>query len=134
MRIWNFKTKTGATDDTKIRLPMKWGRRKGIIEDVDVVSESVSFLAEPKKFTIQAEGDLSQAKVEIKEDETTKIDAADKVKAKYSIEYLKKMIGGSKISDSVVVQFSKDYPLRIEYKEVDRMTLSFILAPRVEND
>ena len=104
------------------------------IEDVDVVSESVSFLAEPKKFTIQAEGDLSQAKVEIKEDETTKIDAADKVKAKYSIEYLKKMIGGSKISDSVVVQFSKDYPLRIEYKEVDRMTLSFILAPRVEND
>jgi len=39
MRIWNFKTKTGATDDTKIRLPMKWGRRKGIIEDVDVVPD-----------------------------------------------------------------------------------------------
>ena len=104
------------------------------IEDVDVVSESVSFLAEPKKFTIQAEGDLSQAKVEIKEDETTKIDAADKVKAKYSIEYLKKMINGSKIADEVSIYFNKDYPLKLEYKIVDRVMLSFILAPRVEND
>jgi len=35
------------------------------IEDVDVVAESVTFSAEPKKFTINAEGDLSQAKIEI---------------------------------------------------------------------
>ncbi len=104
------------------------------IEDVDIVSESVSFIAEPMKFTIQAEGDLSQARVEIKEDETTKIDVAEKVRAKYSIEYLKKMTGAAKLSDEVVVQFNKDYPLKIEYKVVDRMVLSFILAPRVEND
>ena len=105
------------------------------IADVDVVGESVTFMAEPKKFTLQAEGDLNQAKIEIKEDETTKVTVGDeKVKAKYSIEYLKKMINGSKLSDEVLIQFNKDYPLKLEYKRVDKVMLSFILAPRVEND
>ena len=106
------------------------------IADVDVVGESVAFIAEPRKFTLHAEGDLNQARIEIKEDETTKVstNSDEKVKAKYSIEYLKKMINGSKLSDDVVIQFSKDYPLKLEYKSVDRVMLSFILAPRVEND
>ncbi len=106
------------------------------IADVDVVGESVAFIAEPKKFTLLAEGDLNQAKIEIKDDEVTKISTSndEKVKAKYSIEYLKKMINDSKLSDEVVIQFSKDYPLKLEYKAIDKVMLSFILAPRVEND
>ena len=106
------------------------------VEDVDIVAESVSFMAEPKKFTIQAEGDLSKAHIEISEGENTKIttEGSDKIKSKYSIEYLKKMIAGSKIADNVTIQFNKDYPLKLEFKEVDRILLSFILAPRVEND
>ena len=106
------------------------------IADVDVVGESVAFIVEPKKFTLHAEGDLNQAKIEIKEDETTKVSTSsdDMVKAKYSIEYLKKMINGSKLSDEVIIQFNKDYPLKLEYKSVDKVMLSFILAPRVEND
>lgn len=106
------------------------------IADVDIIGESVAFIAEPKKFTLNAEGDLNQAKIEINEDEHTKIsvDGDEKVRAKYSIEYLKKMINGSKLSDEVIIKFNKDYPLKIEYKAVDRVMLSFILAPRVEND
>ena len=106
------------------------------IQDVDVVAESVTFIAEPKKFTVSAEGDLSQAKVEIKEDKSTKINVEgnENIKAKYSIEYLKKMISGSKIADEVNIQFNKDYPLKLEYKAIDKVMLSFILAPRVEND
>ena len=104
--------------------------------DVDVVGESVAFIAEPKKFTLHAEGDLNQARIEIKEDELTKVATSsdEKIKAKYSIEYLKKMINGSKLSDEVVIQFNKDYPLKLEYKAVDKLMLAFILAPRVEND
>ena len=106
------------------------------IADVDVVGESVAFIAEPKKFILQAEGDLNQARIEIKEDESTKISTSgdEKVKAKYSIEYLKKMINGSKLSDEVTISFNKDYPLKLDYKTVDKVMLSFILAPRVEND
>jgi proliferating cell nuclear antigen len=106
------------------------------VADVDVVGESVAFIAEPKKFTLQAEGDLNQAKIDMKEDESTRIsmNGDERVKAKYSIEYLKKMINGSKLSDEVIIQFNKDYPLKLEYKTVDKVMLSFILAPRVEND
>ena len=106
------------------------------IADVDVVGESVAFIAEPKKFILQAEGDLNRARIEIKDDEVTKISVTgdEKHKAKYSIEYLKKMINGSKLSNEVSIYFSKDYPLKLEYKTVDKVMLSFILAPRVEND
>ena len=106
------------------------------IEDVDIVADSVSFIAEPKKFTVQAEGDLSHAHIEINAGDSTKIDAegSDKVKSKYSIEYLKKMIAGAKIADNVTIRFNKDYPLKLEFKEMDKVLLAFILAPRVEND
>lgn len=106
------------------------------IQDVDVVAESVTFLAEPKKFTVHAEGDLSQASIEIKEDKETKIniEGNEKIRSKYSVEYLKKMINGSKIADEMVIRFNKDYPLKVEYKSLDKVMLSFILAPRVEND
>ena len=106
------------------------------IEDVDVVAESVTFLAESKKFTIHAEGDLSQAKIEMKEGNNVKIKTEGNgiVKAKYSVEYLKKMISGSKIADEVSIYFNNDYPLKLEYKTVDKVMLAFILAPRVEND
>ena len=119
-----------------VSINMPTGIFNEAIQDADVVAESVTFLAEPKKFTVHAEGDLSEAKIEIKEDNETKvnIDGNEKIRAKYSIEYLKKMISGSKSSDEVTIHFNKDYPLKLEYKSVDKVMLSFILAPRVEND
>ncbi|MCP3682992.1 MAG: proliferating cell nuclear antigen (pcna) [bacterium] len=106
------------------------------IEDADIVSESVSMVADTKRFALNAEGDLSNASIEIKEGEETKINMTSKetVKAKYSVEYLKKMIQGSKLADKVTIQFNKDYPLKLDYNTVDKVLLSFILAPRVENE
>jgi len=104
------------------------------IDDADIVAESVTFSAEPQKMLVEASGDLSKARIEIPESESIKISAQEKVKAKYSIEYLKKMMGGSKLSENASLSFSKDYPLKLEYKAIDKVMLSFILAPRVEND
>ena len=58
----------------------------------------------------------------------------DVVKSKYSVEYLKKIIKGSKLAENVVIQFDKDYPLKIDYIVKDKLSLSTILAPRVSND
>jgi len=104
------------------------------IEDADIVGESVTFMADTKRFAVSATGDLNKANIDIDPDENTKISAQEKVKSKYSIEYLKKMIQGSKLSDTVKIEFSKDYPLRLEYLEKDKVQLVFILAPRVDND
>ncbi len=106
------------------------------IDDVDIVAESVSFSVEPNKLSVQAEGDLSKALIEIHKDDETVIEltGSEKITSKYSIEYLKKMVAGSKIANEVTIFFNKDYPLKLEFKEVDKVLLSFILAPRVEND
>ncbi|MBN2454226.1 proliferating cell nuclear antigen (pcna) [Candidatus Woesearchaeota archaeon] len=104
------------------------------IEDAGIVAESVSFVAETGKFMLQAEGDLNSAAIEVKSGSDTKITAKESVKSKYSVEYLKKMIQGSKLADKVKVEFNKDYPLKLTYNTVDKVMLSFILAPRVENE
>jgi len=104
------------------------------IDDVDIIGESVAFIGEEKKFTVSASGDLSKAQIEIVPNNETKIVSKEKTRSKYSIEYLKKMIQGSKISDKVTINFSKDYPLKLEYSTLNKVSLSFILAPRVEND
>lgn len=106
------------------------------IEDVDIVAESVTFSVDKTSFNITGESDLSKADIEIKSDDDTKIiiDSDDKIKAKYSVEYLKKIIGASKLTDKLTIHFNKDYPLKLDYLVVDKLQLSFILAPRVEND
>lgn len=106
------------------------------IEDADIVGESVSFIAQPDKLMISAEGDLSKAHIDIDRSEVTQINVHDMnpLRAKYSIEYLKKMIAGAKLADDVIISFNKDYPLKLDFKTIDKVALSFILAPRVEND
>ncbi|MCF7866693.1 proliferating cell nuclear antigen (pcna) [Candidatus Woesearchaeota archaeon] len=106
------------------------------IEDVDIVSESVTFTAIKDKLTIAASGDLTKAEVEINQNEDVKIELEtdEPQRSKYSVEYLKKMMQGSKLSETVTLKFSKDYPITITYKELDKLELSFILAPRVDND
>ena len=104
------------------------------IEDTDIISDSVSFIVDKDKFTIEAFGSISSAKVDLNNDNVTKIQTSEKLASRYSTEYLKKMIKASKLAENVVIQFSKDYPLKLSYKILDKMLIEFILAPRVQND
>jgi len=106
------------------------------VEDSSIISESVTLSVEPERFTVSAAGDTSNAHIDIPSDDLTKIqsETSADVKSKYSLEYLKKMINGSKLSDDVTIYLNQDYPLKIEYKVVDKVLLNFILAPRVDND
>ncbi len=105
------------------------------IEDMDVVAESVAFVAMAGMFTVRSASNFSDAKVDIASSDDTQISVEkDKVSSKYSIEYLKKMIKGSKLAENVVVSFGQDYPLKVEYILLDKLKLGFILAPRVSND
>jgi len=105
------------------------------IEDTSIVGESASIMAEQDKFTIESNGQQLKAKVEILPMATISIvlkAGLTNIKSKYSIEYLKKMSLGSKLSEEVTISFDNDYPLKLEYKEIDKASLTFILAPRVE--
>jgi proliferating cell nuclear antigen len=104
------------------------------IEDVDIVSESVTFKVDKNSLTVSASGDLKNADVVIDKDDSVKIVTEDVQKSKYSIEYLKKMIQGGKLVSTATLKFSNDYPLTLEFTEKDKLSLSFVLAPRVDND
>ncbi len=103
------------------------------IEDAGIVAESVLFTVEPGFFTLSAEGDLSKASIQTREGDGTVILSDSKTRAKYAIEYLKKMVQGSKISDSVTIRIDTNYPLKLEYRSIDKVSLEFILAPRVDD-
>src|SRR3989344_3941260 len=100
------------------------------IEDVSVFADSVVFNINKDKFVIESEGRINNAKVEILNNEENKIvwneETEEKnVKAKYSVEYLKKICKGSKLADNVNIQFSNDYPLRVEFKSNNILDLVF---------
>ena len=120
--------------DFKAIVEMKGLALADAIDDVDVVGESVTFSTEDNKFKVSAQGDLTKAEIELPSDEDTKIQSQENHKSKYSTEYLKKMMMATKLSPIVKVRFSNDYPLSLEYTEKDKVSLSFILAPRVDND
>jgi len=102
------------------------------IEDCAIVADSCSFEAEQDKFSIYAKGALNSAKLSYSSDEAY-IESPSKSKGKYSLEYLQKMIKAAKLTDKVAINFSNDYPLKMEFK-TPLIELGFILAPRVESE
>jgi proliferating cell nuclear antigen len=100
------------------------------IEDCNVVADSCSFVSAPDNFVIQGKGNLNSFKSEFSDEVNIQ---AEEATSKYSLEYLQKMIKGTKLTDKVVLNFGNDYPLKLEFN-TPKITLSFILAPRVETE
>lgn len=104
------------------------------INDAAIVADSTTFLVSRGTFIIEAKGTLNSAKTEFNTEEVS-IDSEQEAKAKYSLDYLVKFAKASKLADKVKVNFATDYPARFDFKSQDSLVeLSFILAPRVEED
>lgn len=99
------------------------------IEDCSIIADSCSFSIKDGKFAVEARG-LHSTKSEFSGDEA-KIEG-EKGKAKYSLEYLRKFTKACKMADKTSINFSDDYPLKLEFK--NNYEIAFILAPRVESE
>jgi len=103
------------------------------IADAEVVADSVLFEASRDRFGMRAEGDISSAHLEIEKGNEAllevKIDG--ETRARYPLDYLKKMVKATKIADSVTLEWGQDYPMKLSFKAIDKVSLKFILAPRV---
>ena len=105
---------------------------KEAVEDASIVSDSMIFEARENELRLLAQGDLGEVETVMRKDEgLEEIEVSEEARAKYSLEYLKKMVKGAKISSLATLQFKTDYPLRLEFNEVD-VKLAFILAPRID--
>ena len=100
------------------------------IEDAKIVADSCALIAGEGFFMVEGIGSLNSARSEFSGDEAVIEGIA---KSKYSLEYLMKFIKAAKISEKVVVNYSDDYPLRLDFPG-EKLGIGFVLAPRVEND
>ncbi|MFZ5955808.1 MAG: proliferating cell nuclear antigen (pcna) [Nanoarchaeota archaeon] len=100
------------------------------VEDCSIVADSCSLISGKDFFVIEGSGSLNSARAEFSGDEA-KIEGIGK--AKYSIEYLMKFIKAGKLANKVIINFSDDYPLKLDFPG-DNMGIRFVLAPRVENE
>ncbi len=107
------------------------------VEDVSIISDSVTLAADGRSLAINSAAEGSEVKVVLESsdpDSVVKIVSKEESKAKYSVEYLNKMIKAGKLAETLTVSFKTDYPLKLDYLTKDKIKVSFILAPRVETD
>lgn len=106
------------------------------IGDAAVVGDSVTIMADADGVTIRAEGDQSDAEFYIEKGSDGLLDltADGSVRSMFSLDYLNKIMKAEKISDTVHVSFGDDFPTRLDFEVPDKLTLGFILAPRIEED
>jgi len=102
------------------------------IEDCAVVADVCELKVKDNSFVIIAKGALNSAKSEYSSDEV-QMENTGENKARYSLEYLQKFIKAAKLTERVIIRFSQDYPLRLDFN-TPRLELGFILAPRVETE
>lgn len=106
------------------------------LEDASVVADSVLIIATPEKFVMVAEGDVSRTELELERGSPGlfSLDAKEETKARYPLDYLRKMVKASKVSDRVKLSWGNDYPIRLEFTVEDKLSLAFVLAPRVSEE
>lgn len=121
-----FKTKSRIKSET-----LKSG-----IDDADIVSDSVVFETKKDTFIMKASGDTSSTELVLQKGDQSllELESADGTKARYPLDYLKKMIKASKIADDVTLFWSKDYPMKLVFRDTDKIEISFVLAPRVQDE
>ncbi len=107
--------------------------KKGV-EDAELVADAILLEASPGGLIMRAEGDSSSAQLKVEKGSKGlhKISISDTVSSRYSIEYLDKMLGAGKLSKKLTARVGQDFPLKLDFGIKDKMSLSFILAPRVE--
>ena len=108
---------------------------EGAVKDAMVVSDAVTVSAGEEEMVIEASGDQSDVEFRIDEDSEGVLSMqGDPVESMFSLDYLSKMIGGKKISKNVTVKLGNDFPMRMEFVRPDEVDLSFVLAPRIEEE
>lgn len=122
--------------DFKTRIDIEPASLKEGIKDAGVVSDCVTFFAKDGKFSMIAVGDSSRATLELSKDSPAIFDMKNEgeQKAKYSLEYLDKVIKAAKLASKLTLQYKTDFPARLDFIEQDKLQMSFILAPRVETE
>ncbi|WGM89638.1 MAG: proliferating cell nuclear antigen (pcna) [Candidatus Bathyarchaeota archaeon] len=105
------------------------------IEDASLVSDHVRIEADNDKMIMTAAGDIMGAKIEFAtgSDVLLEMKAKEASKATFSLSYLSEIVKAAvPTSEIVVIEFSTDMPIQLDFKQEKEGSLKFFLAPRIE--
>jgi DNA polymerase III sliding clamp (beta) subunit (PCNA family) len=105
------------------------------IDDADVIADSIMIELAPGKVRMWAEGDSSKTELNLESGSVAlaSVDAKEAVKARYPLEYLKKMVKAAKLAPKTTLKIGNDYPMRMDFAG-DKAKIGFVLAPRVSEE
>ncbi len=105
------------------------------IEDAELIADSIVFTVRKDQLMMKAESDASSAQMELPSGtESLKIiDMEAPVRARYSLDYMKKIFKARKLADNASISIATDYPIKVQFEVPQKARLAFILAPRVED-
>ena len=105
------------------------------IEDASLVSDHVRIEANDDKITMNASGDIMGANIEFTkgDDVLLEMTAKEASKATFSLSYLSEIVKASvPTSEIVMIEFSTDMPIKLDFQQEKDGKLKFFLAPRIE--
>lgn len=105
------------------------------IKDALVVGDSVTISATGEEINIVAEGDQSNVSFTVTGDSEGVLDLeGSEAKSMFSLDYMNSMVGAKRLSSVVEIKLGDDFPMRMNFEVPDEARLSFVLAPRIEED
>ena len=105
------------------------------VEDAELIGDSVVFTIRKDMLILNSENDSSSTKLELQPSDSLVLEkVGEPVRARYSIDYLKKMLKARKLSETAKISLSSEYPMKVSFDVPNKLDLSFILAPRVEEN
>ena len=131
------KEEVPATDQLtfKTQVDLKTSALNNGIGDASIIGDALTIKIDQNTLTLESEGDSSKAKFVLQKGSDEILDIqGESSKSMFSLDYLTKMIKAEKLSDTVKLYMGDNFPLKMEFKVPDKVELSFILAPRIEEE
>lgn len=104
------------------------------VEDADLLTDSIILTITKDHLTMKGESDSSFTQLDLSKGEGgfRILEMTEPVRARYSLDYLKKIIKAKKFSPDAKIWMANDYPMKLQFEYPGKIQLGFILAPRVE--
>src|SRR5688572_9889522 len=105
------------------------------IKASEAVSDHIALVAEGKVFELVADGDTDQVHLSLESDNLVKIQAPDKSRSLFSLDYFANMSKVAKATDAITLHLGTDYPVKFEFDIADGSGhIIYLLAPRIESE
>ncbi len=106
------------------------------MKDAELFSDHVQISSTPDGLLITASGDTSGVEVKIDKgsEALLELKTTENSRAIYALNYLSDMIKAASVSDTVILSFSTDMPLKLEFRILGEGRVTYWLAPRIEAD